>query len=144
MKIIALLIALIGTVSEAHAQHEGHTMPHEMQHGFVLAADDKFASHLVATGHHSRQVEITGNLKIDDQEEAATYQERKTKSAGTSYFLVQAQNLDLPTLTEGQTLTGHIVESKLGDYDPKNIIVKKATYKIEKVLLNIPNPFFEE
>ena len=134
----------MGIVSQSHAQHAGHTMPHEMQHGFVLATDDKFASHLVATGHHSRQAEITGQLTIDDQQEMATYQERKTLSAGGSYFLFQAQSLDLPSLKDGQVLMGHIVESKIGDYEPKNIIVQKASYKIEKVLLNIPNPFFIE
>ncbi|MBK7962467.1 MAG: hypothetical protein IPK04_15530 [Bdellovibrionales bacterium] len=57
-----------------------------MQHGFVLATDDKFASHLVATGHHSRQAEITGKLAIDDQQEMATYQGLKAISAGGSYF----------------------------------------------------------
>lgn len=144
MKAIALLIALMGIVSQSHAQHAGHRMPHEMQHGFVLASDDNFASHLVANGHHSRQAEITGQLTVDDQQELATYQERKAISAGGSYFLFQAQNLDLPSLKDGQVLTGHIVESKIGDYDPKNIIVKKATYTIQKVLLNIPNPFFLE
>lgn len=144
MRIITILIVLMGMVSQLHAQHAGHTMPHEMQHGFVLATDDKFASHLVANGHHSRQAEITGRLSIDDQQEMKTYQERKTLSAGGSYFLFQAQSLDLPSLKDGQVLTGHIVESKIGDYEPKNIIVKKATYTIEKVLLNIPNPFFVE
>lgn len=134
----------MGIGSQSHAQHAGHTMPHEMQHGFVLAADDNFASHLVANGHHSRQAEITGRLSIDEQQEMAIYQERKKVSAGGSYFLFQAQSLDLPSLKQGQVLTGHIVESKIGDYEPKNIIVKKATYKIKKVLLNIPNPFFVE
>ncbi len=142
MKIIALLIGLMGIVSQSHAQHVGHSMPHEMQHGFVLAADDKFASHLVATGHHSRQAEITGHLSIDEQHEMEIYEERKTMSAGGSYFLFQAQSLDLPSLKAGQVLTGHIVESKVGNYEPKNIIVKRATYKVEKVLLNIENPFF--
>ncbi len=144
MKAIALLIGFLGIVSQSHAQHAGHSMPHEKQHGFVLAADDKFASHLVATGHHSRQVEITGQLLIDDQQEMEFYQERKLQSSGSSYFLFQAQNLDLPTLSDGQVLTGHIVESKIGDYEPKNKIVRSATFKVEKVLLNIPNPFFLE
>ncbi len=141
---VITIIALMGIGSQSHAQHAGHTMPHEMQHGFVLAADDNFASHLVANGHHSRQAEITGRLSIDDQQEMAIYQERKKLSAGGSYFLFQAQSLDLPSLKEGQVLTGHIVESKVGGYEPKNIIVKKATYKIKKVLLNIQNPFFVE
>ncbi len=72
------------------------------------------------------------------------YKERKLMSAGASYFLFQAQGLDLPSLKTGQVLTGHIVESIVGNYEPKNIIVKKASYKVEKVLLNIENPFFRE
>ncbi len=142
MKIIAIIICLTSLASLSSAQHIGHAMPHEMQHGFVLAADDKLASHLVAPGHHSRQVEITGQLSFDDPEGMMIYQERKKLSAGNSYFIFQAQNLDLPSLKDGQVLTGHIVESKTADYEPKNIIVKKATYRIEKVILNIPNPFF--
>lgn len=141
-KIVALLIALIGIVAQSNAQITSSTMPHEMQHGFVLAEDDKFASHLVATGHHSRQAEITGQLLIDDQKEMEFYQERKLQSAGSSYFLFQAQNLNLPTLSAGQVLTGHIVESKIGDYEPKNKIVRSATFQVQKVLLNISNPFF--
>lgn len=144
MKIIALLIGLNGIAVQSFAQHGNHSMPHEMQHGFVLAADDKFASHLVATKHHSRQAEITGQLLIDDQQEMDFYQERKLQSAGSSYFLFQAQSLDLPTLSDGQVLTGHIVESKIGGYEPKNKMVRSAIFKVEKVLLNIPNPFFTE
>ncbi len=142
MKIIALLINLNGITVQSFAQHAGPSMPHEMQHGFVLAADDKFASHLVAPGPHSRQVEITGQLLIDNQQEIEIYQERKLQSAGSSYFLFQAQNLDLPTLSTGQVLTGHIVESKIGEYQPKNKIVRSSTFQVHKVLLNIPNPFF--
>ncbi len=140
LKFIALLISLIGTTVQSHAQH----MSHEMQHGFVLTADDKFASHLVAPGHHSRQTEITGKLLINDQQEMEFYQERKLQSAGSSYFLFQAQSLDLPTLADGQVLIGHIVESKIGGYEPKNKIVRSATFKVERVLLNILNPFFIE
>ena len=142
MKSIALLIGFLGMVTQSQAQQVRHATGHEMQHGFVLAADDRFASHLVATGHHSRQAEITGQLSIEDQQEMKIYEERKSVSAGGSYFLFQAQNLDLPSLQAGQVLTGHIVESKVGNYEPKNIIVKRATYTVEKVLLNIENPFF--
>lgn len=142
MKIIALLIGLNGIAVQSFAQHGDASMPHEMQHGFVLAGDDKFASHLVATGHHSRQVEITGQLLIDDPQEMEIYQERKLQNAGSSYFLFQAQNLDLPTLSAGKVLTGHIVESKIGEYEPKNKIVRSAAFQVQKVLLNIPNPFF--
>jgi hypothetical protein len=144
MKIIALLIGLNALAVQSFAQHAGHSMPHEMQHGFILAADDKFASHLVANGHHSRQVEITGQLLIDDLQEMEIYQDRKLQSAGSTYFLFQAQDLDLPSLSDGQVLVGHIVESKMGDYEPKNKIVRSATFQVHKVLLNIPNPFFAE
>lgn len=144
MKILALLIGLIGITAQSYAQHENTSMYHEMQHGFVLSADDKFASHLVATGHHSRQAEIIGELLIDDQQEMEIYQERKLQSAGSSYFLFQAQSLDLPTLSVGQVLIGHIVESKMGDYEPKNKIVRSASFRVQKILLNISNPFFTE
>lgn len=78
----------------------------------------------LANGHHSRQVEITGVLSIEDQNELVYFRQRKSLSAGSSYFLFQAQSLDLPSVKEGQVLTGHIVESKMGSYEPKNIIVK--------------------
>jgi hypothetical protein len=100
--------------------------------------------HLVANGHHSRQVEITGKLFINDQQELKIYKERKKLSEGQTYFLFQAQNLDLPSIKNGQILNGHIVESKMGEYESKNIIVKNATFKIDKILLNIVNPFFLE
>ena len=116
-----------------------HAASHEMQHGFVLSADDTFASHLVATGHHSRQVEILGSLVIPDSGESEKYVKQNTH-----YYLFQAQKLDLPSLQEGQILRGHIVESTLGRYEPKNILVKKAEFRIEKILLNIENPFFAE
>lgn len=144
IKIVSLLIGLSGMATQSFA-HNGSTHEyHEMQHGFVLAADDLFASHLVATGHHSRQAEILGQLIINDQQEMEFYQERKIQSAGRAYFLFQAQNLDLPTLSAGQVLTGHIVESKIGQYEPKNKIVRAAMFRVQKVLLNIPNPFFSE
>ena len=144
MKQILLLIALMNMAYNSQAQNAGNPMHHEMQHGFVLAEDDKFASHLVANGHHSRQVEITGVLSIEDQNELVYFRQRKSLSAGSSYFLFQAQSLDLPSVKEGQVLSGHIVESKMGAYELKNIIVKKATYKIEKIFLNMINPFFIE
>lgn len=136
MKTLVLLIGLIGIVFGSYA--------HEMQHGFILAADDKFASHLVATGHHSRQTEITGELLIEDQQEMEIYRERKLQSGGTTYFLFQAQTLDLPNLSAGQVLRGHIIESKIDDYEPENKIVRSAKYRVQQVLLNISNPFFYE
>jgi hypothetical protein len=144
MNIMALVVWYVGTATQSFAQDGTDHIHHEMQHGFILGSDDQFASHLVATKHHSRQTEIVGQLIIADQQEMAFYQERKTRSDGSSYFLFQAQSLNLPKLTEGQLLIGHIIESKIGDYDPKNKIVKSATFRVDKVLLNIPNPFFME
>jgi hypothetical protein len=144
MKKIVFLIAVVGLGAQANAQGVGHGMPHHMQHGFVLAAADRFASHLVATGHHSRQTEITGELVIQDRQEQEVYQKRKVLSAGQTYFLFQAQSLDLPTLKVGQVLSGHIVEARIGDYDPKNVIVKKASYRVQRIFLNMENPFFRE
>ena len=65
-------------------------------------------------------------------------------SKGASYFLFQALDLDLPGLKVGQILTGHIVESKIGSYDSKNVIVNNATYKVLKIYLNMENVFFLE
>jgi len=133
-----LLVTCIFSQVEAQAQ-----MQHEMQHGFILTKDDVFASHLVASGHHSRQVEVLGELTIENSEELQFYKNQKLKNLGhKSYFLFQAQHLDLPTLKEGQILTGHIVESEVGKYQPKNIIVKEAKFKINQILLNMVNPFF--
>lgn len=118
---------------------------HEMQHGFILSNEDQFASHLVATGHHSWQVDVIGSLTINDPQEKEIYAQRKAlNTEGQVYFLLQAQNLNLPTLNSGQTLKGHIIESAVGNYEPKNIIVKEAEFKIEKVLLKIENPFFKD
>lgn len=142
MKVMALLTGFSGMVGQSLAQDGGAHIYHGIQHGFVLSEGDKFASHLVANAHHSRQVEITGQLSIDDQQELETYQERRLKSDGTSYFIFQAQNLDLPSLSPRQVLTGHIVESKVGFYEPQNIIVRSAVFHVQEVLLNIPNPFF--
>jgi hypothetical protein len=144
MKYKSLLAGFFLVASHAAAQHSEHTMPKEMQHGFVLSANDTFASHLVARGHHSRQTEITGQLVIEDETEMNFYKERKLLSSGGSYFIFQAQHLDLPTISSSQTLTGHIIESKIGGYEPENNIVKSAVFKIESVILNIPNPFFIE
>ena len=139
LTILSLLQASIASACESV-----HEMPHhEMQHGFVLADDDKFASHLVATGHHSRQTEILGELVIENAAENETYKVRKSlNNPKLVYFLFQAQKLDLPSLVEGQILTGHIVESQIGKYESKNIIIRAAKFKVHKVLLNLENPFF--
>jgi hypothetical protein len=47
-------------------------------------------------------------------------------------------------MTEIPKAVAHIVESKMGDYEPKNKIVRSAVFQVQKVLLNIPNPFFTE
>ncbi len=118
---------------------------HEMQHGFILSNQDKFGSHLVATGHHSRQAEIVGELVVEDAAEREIYEQRKAANTdGGVYFLFQAQQLDLPNLSAGQVLTGPIVESHVGQYEPRNIIVRAAKYRVDQVLLNIQNPFFIE
>lgn len=133
----------MGYASSSSSASHGGRMSHEMQHGFIMSADDAFGSHLVASGHHSRQTEIAGELVIEDDLESSYYTERKTQNhSGASYFLFQAQSLDLPTLRQGQILTGHIVESAVGKYESKNIIVKKATFRVDRVILNLPNPFF--
>ena len=90
-----------------------------MQHGFILAEDDSLASHLVASGHHSRQVNVTGQLSIPDADGRRRYVVRRASANGT-YFLFQAQNLDLPDIAVGQVLRGHIVESEIGTYDPNS------------------------
>jgi hypothetical protein len=133
-KILLLVLALPVTV-----------FAHEMQHGFILSNQDKLGSHLVATGHHSHQVEIEGELLIEDATDRELYNQRKAvNTAGRVYFLFQAQQLDMPGLSGGQVLSGHIVESQVGKYEPRNIIVRAAKFKVDKVLLNIPNPFFTE
>lgn len=141
MKLKKIIITILTLLPQLSAV----AMPHQMQHGFVLSADDQFGSHLVANGHHSRQVEVSGELSIEDATEQAVYAERKSLNANQqSYFLFQAQSLDLPSLADGQVLTGHIVESAAGKYEPKNIIVQKAKFKIHRVILNIENPFFKD
>lgn len=133
--ILNLMIILLGPQMNAFAQ--------EMQHGFILSNNDTLGSHLVANGHHSRQVEILGRLNIPNPIEQAFYLKRKVNSVTRqTYFLFQAQQLDLPNLTSGRVLTGHIIESRMGSYEPKNIIVKSATFRVQTVMINIPNPFF--
>lgn len=109
IQIIVFLIGLIGIAVQSLAVNKMNSLADDMQHGFILGTDDRFASHLVGTGPHSRQVEIVDQLLIDDLQEMNNYQERKLKSASKSYFLFQAQNLNLPTLSDGDVLIGHIV-----------------------------------
>ncbi len=124
----------------------GNTMPHKMQHGFILSQQDRFATHLVATGHHSWQANVSGKLDIANAEERTLYIEKRSENEkGSKYFfLLQAQDLDLPTLSKGQVLHGHIIMSKIGSYEPKNKIVSEATFTVDEVLLNLVNPFFIE
>ena len=140
-----ILILAFPLTAFACLEHTSVESMHQMQHGFILSDKDQHASHLVASGHHSRQTEIAGTLVIDDSTEAELYNQRKAlNSDGGVYFLFQAQQLDLPSLQKGQILLGHIVESRVGQYDSKNIIIKAAKFKVEKVILNIENPFFGE
>lgn len=116
-----------------------------MQHGFILSEDDGFASHLVARGHHSHQVSVTGRLTIEDENDLNHYRQRKSLNRLTkqAYFLLQAQELDLPSLKVGDVLTGHIIESEVGNYQPGNQIVSKALFHINEVHINLVNPFFK-
>ncbi len=139
MKFILSSLIFLGII--LNLQSQGH-QTHEMQHGFILAENNKNASHLVATGHHSRQVEIVGKLTIANSNEDKFYNERRMIGKNVSYFLFQAQVLDLPTLKAGQILKGHIIESQIGKYESKNTIVKNAEFLVEEVILNLENPFF--
>lgn len=135
----AILISSI--VAQDHNEHE---LPEaKMQHGFILSHDDAFATHLVASGPHSRQVDLSGQLVIEDIKEKEVYIEKKIfNSKGKNYFLLQAQNVDLKNIKQGQVLQGHIIESEVGTYGPRNIIVQKAKFLISKIFINIDNPFF--
>ncbi len=147
MKTMSLVLVLIVNIFIAKdvIGNEHTRMPHEMQHGFIISDDDDFFSHLVAPKHHSHQLSLTGTLKIDESE-VEFYNERKMINAESkgSYFLFQAQKLDLPSTHDGQILSGHIIESPKGDYTPKNIIIKNAKIRVEKVHINMVNPFFTE
>ena len=143
---LTIAIALIAGSAPTTAFSQEKASPHhEMQHGFILSDSDQFASHLVANGHHSRQVDISGELTIKSNEERIFYLNQKTGNLPErkTYFLFQAQNIDLPSVQVGQVLSGHIIESKVGDYEPKNIIVREATFVINAIHINIANPFFE-
>ena len=127
----------------ANAQNGHHS--HAMEHGFIISDDELYFSHLVATGHHSHQLSFSGKLQFQDSREREIYFEQKKKNKPKkSYFLFQAQRLDLPATREGQVLRGHIVESAIGDYQPKNVIVKDAEITVERVHINTINPFFVE
>ncbi len=132
---IGVVLLILGMQINASAQG--------MQHGFILSNNDTMGSHLVANGHHSRQVEIVGQLTIPNGKDAVFYHQRKLGSAARqTYLLLQAQQLDLARVTTGMVLTGHIIESRIGGYEPKNVVVPEATFRVQRVLLNIPNPFF--
>jgi hypothetical protein len=139
MKFLTMSLKIITAILSFHTT----VFSHEMQHGFILSENDTFASHLVAPGHHSHQVEVVGQLAIQDASERLLYDQRKKMSGSNqTYFLFQAQQLNLPKLNVGKILLGHIVESKVERYEPKNIIVKSAAFQVRKILLNLPNPFF--
>ena len=139
-----MILFLLLTVTNLAAQ--GPRPMHLMQHGFILSDNDKVASHLVAQGHHSWQATVSGRLQITNETEAQFYLSRKRENQPqpTSYFVFQAQKLDLPSLKVGQELRGHIIESKRGDYEPRNKIVNDATFTVEAIHINVINPFFTE
>ena len=112
---------------------------HPMQHGFILSHDGSMAAHLVATGHHSRQVVVEGCLQLSakDRQIFADW-----ANDDQYYMLFQAQDTDLPSVVSGMTLRGHIVAIEKGTYDPTNVIIKEATYRVAAVPLNVANPFF--
>lgn len=145
-KIIYLfLLPLITFAQDLKNETALHIQAHEMQHGFILSENDTFGSHLVANGYHSRQTEVIGELTIEDLPERNYYQERKSLNTNNgSYFLLLAQHVDLANVKPGQVLSGPIVESAVGKYEPQNIIVKQAQFQIHKILLNVENPFFGE
>jgi hypothetical protein len=118
----------------------------EMQHGFVLSDNGKYSTHLVAEGHHSYQVSVTGQLEIADKGEAVQYRKvrQENQVSPKSYFVLMAQKVDITTVKPGQKLIGHIIESPLGDYTPGNILVKSATFTVKEILMSVPNPFFAE
>ena len=132
----AALMMNIGLSATAFSQ--------KMQHGFIVGQEDAFLSHLVAKGHHSWQTTISGELSIPDESESRLFAERRAanEESPTSYFLFQAQGLDLTTIKEGQVLEGHIIESALGEYEPKRVLIENATFTIDQVLINMSNPFF--
>lgn len=136
MKLLSILIVTLLISFTAFA--------HEMQHGFILSEDNKYFSHLVANGHHSHQLSFNGELSIPDEDELENFKKLSELNSQTkqSYFLFQAQKLNLPETHDGQILEGHIVQSAVGDYEPKNIIVKKALIRVHKVHINVVNPFF--
>ncbi len=146
MKIIIGLILFFGAAAHGgggggggQGGHEGHLM----QHGFIIAVGDSFASHLVAGGHHSRQVEIGGELVFSSGAEREVYRSmRDAPNANEFYFLLQAQNLDLPSLRVGDVLGGHVIRMEVGKYQPKNPVIGLAKFKVTKMLLNVENPFF--
>jgi hypothetical protein len=142
MTLIFTLLVFIPNTFANTLKKDAPQQPHLMQHGFILSADDQYGSHLVANGHHSWQSEIRGKLLIENELEYKLYERQKKSSQGQSYFLFQAQNLNLASMRIGDILHGHIIESKIGDYEPKNVIVKLVQFRIEEIIINIPNPFF--
>lgn len=141
MKYLLVTTLLLKSLSSnAFAQHA-----HEMQHGFIISEDEAYFSHLVATGHHSHQLSLSGKLKIHDPSEREVFTEKQKENVSKkSYFLFQAQKLNLPHTHQGQVLHGHIIESPVGDYWPKNVVVKDAEIEVKKVHINTINPFFLE
>ncbi len=144
-KICALVLVLItGLLSNHPVNASPEGMQHEMQHGFIIPESDSFFGHLVASGHHSHQLSFSGILSINDPEARDFYESRRkiNTSQKTSYFLFQAQKLNLPQTASGQVLVGHIVECPIGGYTPQNIVVREAKIEVGEIFINVINPFF--
>lgn len=91
-------------------------------------------------------LDVSGELIIPKEAEREIYLKQKELNVPMkkTFFLFQAQKLNLPETKSGQVLKGHIIESAIGDYDPKNVIVREAQIIIKKVHINLINPFFVE
>ncbi len=146
-KIITIVFVLLtGSLMALAGEAAPEEMHHEMQHGFIISETDAFFDHLVATGHHSHQLSFSGALSIDDPMEKNSYEARRriNSSERRTYFLFQAQKLHLPHTESGQILVGHIIESPIGDYTPKNVIVREAKVRVGEIFNSIINPFFKD
>lgn len=113
---------------------------HKIQHGFVLSEDGNYATHLVATGHHSWQMTLAEELSVPPSQKHRLATKLAAKG---QYLLLQAQDLDLNNVEAGTVLTGHIVQADYGDYLPQNKQFPVATFTVTKVIVNLPNPFFK-
>ena len=136
-KLTAILMGLIGVLVNSNV-----SLSETMDHGFIFGKEDFFISHLVARGHHSHQVSVTGRLIIESDEELYKFHYERSFSEN-SYFVFQAESIELTSLRRDQILRGYIFQSQIGKYEPNNVIVTNATFEIENVDLSVVNPFFK-